>query len=289
MKTCNGDGCPAKGVETAAGKFCAECGDPLLQASSQPPAPPSRQAPPPLKTVAAEVVLDSYGGATLEAVKAAAAGHAAAQAEYGQRLLIGTGVAKKAAQGFQWLLKAASQGHADARWNLGNCYDTGWGVEEDIEEGVAFWRKTVDPSHAEAMFSLGKCCKAGEGGETDAEAAAQWHIHAAKQNQARACAKLADCYANSLGVEEYKAEALKRIRRKRSNATKKQRNRAILMPKMPSENVITTATSWRRTTTWPPNGTAKPLPKATQRPRLTWNGSDVPWFAHHFLMRVDFL
>lgn len=57
----------------------------------------------------------------------ALAGDATAQAEYGQRLLCGNGVARNKRDGRQWCRRAAEQGNALGQFLLGSCYYNGEG------------------------------------------------------------------------------------------------------------------------------------------------------------------
>ena len=71
----------------------------------------------------------------------ALAGDATAQAEYGQRLLLGNGVARNKREGRLWCRRAAEQGHALGQFLLGGCYYNG-------ESGLA------DPIRAFMWFVL---------------------------------------------------------------------------------------------------------------------------------------
>lgn len=79
--------------------------------------------------------------ATDDVHQQALAGHAPAQAEYGQRLLRGDGVARNPREGRRWCRLAADQGNALGQFLLGSCYYNG-------EGGMA------DPLRAFMWFSL---------------------------------------------------------------------------------------------------------------------------------------
>lgn len=96
-------------------------------------------------------------------LRAAEAGHADAQALYGQLLLDGDGVAKDAQAAVGWFWKAANQGHVMAINMIGRCYDLGWGVTVDKARAAEWYRVAADRGLDWAMYNLGTLLALGHG------------------------------------------------------------------------------------------------------------------------------
>lgn len=81
----------------------------------------------------------------------AAAGSAAAQAEYGQRLLLGQGVSKNKREGRTWCRLAAEQGNALGQFLLGGCYYNGEGGLADLLRAYFWFSLAADQGVKEAI------------------------------------------------------------------------------------------------------------------------------------------
>ena len=164
---------------------------------------------------------------------AAAEGNAAAQYEYGRRLLGGEkGLSANPHQGALWLTAASLRGHAKAQSLLGWCYAVGLGVEKSPAasrkwyEAAAYQgsaaacmelakaglqeHREADAAHwlrplAEAGFNgpqniLGKLLLLNKGGSIPQSEAQRYLRFAAMNGDAEACLLMGYCYAKGIGV-----------------------------------------------------------------------------------------
>lgn len=164
---------------------------------------------------------------------AAAEGNAAAQYEYGRRLLGGEmGLSANPHQGALWLTAASLRGHAKAQSLLGWCYAVGRGVEQSTAESRKWYEaaasqgsavaclqlaraglqehREADAAHwlrplAEAGFDgpqnvLGKLLLLNKGGAIPQSEAQRYLRFAAMNGDAEACMLMGYCYAKGIGV-----------------------------------------------------------------------------------------
>ena len=164
---------------------------------------------------------------------AAAEGNAAAQYEYGRRLLAGEkGLSANPHQAALWLTAASLRGHVKAQSLLGWCYAQGRGVEKSAAESrrwyeaAAYQGSTIaclelagdslrnergpDAARwlqplAEAGYPgpqniLGKLCLMGKGGAIPQGEAQRYLRFAAMSGDAEACLLMGYCYAAGIGV-----------------------------------------------------------------------------------------
>ena len=164
---------------------------------------------------------------------AAAEGNAAAQYEYGRRLLGGEkGLSANPHQAALWLTAASLRGHAKAQSLLGWCYAVGRGVEKSPEESRRWYEASArqgsavaclelaksglrehrepDAAHwlqplAEAGFPgpqniLGKLLLLDKGGAIPQAEAQRYLRFAAMNGDAEACLLMSYCYAKGIGV-----------------------------------------------------------------------------------------
>ena len=164
---------------------------------------------------------------------AAAEGNAAAQYEYGRRLLGGEmGLSANPHQGALWLTAASLRGHAKAQSLLGWCYAVGRGVEQSPAESRKWYEaaasqgsavaclqlaraglqehREADAAHwlrplAEAGFDgpqsvLGKLLLLNKGGAIPQSEAQRYLRFAAMNGDAEACMLMGYCYAKGIGV-----------------------------------------------------------------------------------------
>ena len=164
---------------------------------------------------------------------AAAEGNAAAQYEYGRRLLGGDmGLAANPHQAALWLTAASLRGHAKAQSLLGWCYAVGRGVEKSPAESRKWYEaaanqgsavaclelakaglqehREADAAHwlrplAEAGFDgpqniLGKLLLLDKGGTIPQSEAQRYLRFAAMNGDPEACLLMGYCYAKGIGV-----------------------------------------------------------------------------------------
>ena len=164
---------------------------------------------------------------------AAAEGNAAAQYEYGRRLLGGEkGLYANPHQAALWLTAASLRGHAKAQSLLGWCYAQGCGVEKSAAESRKWYEASArqgsavaclelakaslrehrepDAAHwlrplAEAGFDgpqniLGKLLLLNKGGAIPQAEAQRYLRFAAMNGDAESCMLMAYCYAAGIGV-----------------------------------------------------------------------------------------
>jgi TPR repeat protein len=81
-------------------------------------------------------------------------GDAAAQAEYGQRLLLGNGVMRNKREGRQWCRRAAEQGHPLGQFLLGGCYYNGEGGLADSIRAFMWFILAADQGIKEAIIII---------------------------------------------------------------------------------------------------------------------------------------
>ncbi len=168
----------------------------------------------------------------------AAAGDAAAQYEYGRRLLTGQhGLSEDPEKAYAWLSAAAEQGNDRAEAMLGLCHERGLGVDADVEEARRWYMKSAEQGNANAcrvlvqlavqegdiheagrwltplaergseaaQLLLGKLYLGGLLGERREAQAVRYLRFAAMQGNGDACLLMGACYANGTGVPKDEA------------------------------------------------------------------------------------
>ena len=143
----------------------------------------------------------------------AEAGHAEAQAEFGERYEHGSGVAQDYAVAVSWFRRAAEQGHAPGQAALGFMYDTGRGVEQDDTEAVWWFRRSADQGNARGQNNLGVMYRDGRGVGREYEEAVRWFRRAAEQGHAPGQRSLGWMYENGRSVQRDRVEAVRWYRR----------------------------------------------------------------------------
>ena len=164
---------------------------------------------------------------------AAAEGNAAAQYEYGRRLLGGEkGLSANPHQGALWLTAASLRGHAKAQSLLGWCYAVGRGVEKSPAESRKWYEAAANQGSAVACLELakaglqehreadaarwlrplaeagfdgpqnilGKLLLLNKGGAIPQAEAQRYLRFAAMNGDAESCMLMAYCYAAGIGV-----------------------------------------------------------------------------------------
>ena len=117
---------------------------------------------------------------------AAEAGHAEAQAVYGQMLLDGAGVAQDEGAALDWFTRAAAQHHLMAVNMLGRCYDLGWGTAPDKARAAECYRIAAERGLDWGMYNYATLLALGHGVVEDKAAALDWFQRAAKLGNAKA-------------------------------------------------------------------------------------------------------
>lgn len=120
---------------------------------------------------------------------AAEAGHAEAQAVYGQMLLDGMGVPGDRASAFGWFVRAAAQHHLVALNMVGRCYDFGWGVAVDSVRAAECFRIAAERGLVWGMYNHATALALGRGVAEDRPAALGWLERAAGAGEGLARAK----------------------------------------------------------------------------------------------------
>lgn len=109
----------------------------------------------------------------------AKAGVPEAQANYGQMLLDGYGVAQDRKRGFDQFRRAAAQGHAMAVNMVGRCYENGWGVIKDATQAALWFRKAAQLGLDWGMYNYGSALAMGSGVQQNRAEAFKWLTRAA--------------------------------------------------------------------------------------------------------------
>ena len=140
--------------------------------------------------------------------KAAAQGHADAQAKLGWLYSNGHGVPQDHKQAVNWFRKAADQGSPHAQFLLGLMYDEGQGVPQDYKQALEWYRKAAAQGNPDAQANLGWMYKHGHGVRQDYKQAVIWYRKAAEQGDLNAQFLLGLMYDNGQGVPQDYKQAL---------------------------------------------------------------------------------
>lgn len=120
---------------------------------------------------------------------AADKGNPNAQAQLGEMLLRGEGIAKNEARGVEFLERAARAGHSAASFRLGMLLMNGEsGVAQDQPRALAYFRAAAAGGEKEAFFNIGAAYGSAKGVKRDYGEALGWLI-VARQHGADASAE----------------------------------------------------------------------------------------------------
>ncbi|HAD08699.1 MAG TPA: hypothetical protein DCF62_04405 [Porticoccaceae bacterium] len=86
--------------------------------------------------------------------KAAAAGDAIQQYNYGVMHETGQGVQQSMATAVEWYAKSAAQGYENAQYNLGVMYLRGLGVDKNIPRAIELFEKAAAQQNLSAIEAL---------------------------------------------------------------------------------------------------------------------------------------
>lgn len=145
-------------------------------------------------------------------LRAAEAGHSAAQNYVGLCYLDGYGTHQDLAEAVRWFRTAAAQDNPSAQANLGTCYADGRGVAKDYAEAVRWYRMAAERGVAKAQTDLGVCYSTGSGVEQDFAEALRWFRLAAAERDPWAQYSLGLAFDNGHGVARDLPEAYKWLR-----------------------------------------------------------------------------
>jgi len=137
----------------------------------------------------------------------AAQGVSEAQANLGQRLLDGVGVAANPVEALAWFLKAAAQKHPMAINMVGRCYENGWGVPANLVVAAQWYRQAADLGSDWGMYNYATRLMLGDGVEADRANALAWFRKAADLGHAKSINILGGFYEDGWEVEQDFAKA----------------------------------------------------------------------------------
>ncbi len=132
--------------------------------------------------------------------KAAAAGDAHSQCNYGFRLERGIGIAVDRVGAVDWYRKSAEAGSAVASYNMGCSYANGSGVAKDEVEAFKWFLNAANAGNADAMDAVAKRLQGGQGTESDPEQALAWAARLRATGDARGSLLLGKAHISGQGV-----------------------------------------------------------------------------------------
>jgi TPR repeat protein len=132
--------------------------------------------------------------------KAAAAGDANAQCNYGFRLDRGIGIAADHVSAVNWYRKSAEAGVLVAAYNMGCSYANGEGVTKDEAEAFVWFLRSASGGHANAMHAVVLRLQRGQGTQPDHAQAMIWAARLREQGDARGSLLLGNAHIVGQGV-----------------------------------------------------------------------------------------
>ena len=103
---------------------------------------------------------------------------------------------------FSWMLKAADAGHAAAQNNIGVSYLHGLGVDQDKTKAFEWFERSATQGYSYAQSELAMLYYQGEVIDKDDEQAEKWWLIAAKLRDEYAQFNLASLYLEKNNVEQ---------------------------------------------------------------------------------------
>jgi TPR repeat protein len=134
--------------------------------------------------------------------KAAAQGHATAEANLLQQHVLGQTETWPPDVVLRRLMKLAEGGHRESQNAVGLCYQFGFGAVKDFREAAAWFLRAAQAGLAAAQFNLGGLHYEGKGVEKDFGTAATWYTRAAQQRDELALVQLGSMCQKGIGVEK---------------------------------------------------------------------------------------
>ncbi len=132
---------------------------------------------------------------------AAEQGVSSAQANYGQMLLDGIGLAPDQAQALHWFKAAARADHVMAMNMVGRCYENGWGTKPNQDIATYWFRLAANRGLDWGMYNYATSLTLGRGTEPDRLQAFAWFDKAAKLGHAKSLNILGGFYEDGWEVE----------------------------------------------------------------------------------------
>jgi len=132
-----------------------------------------------------------------------------AEFQLGICYLLGDGVPKDPAHGYQLITKAAESGIPIAQCRLGLAYQSGDQIEVNHSEAIRWLIKSADQGVGEAYNALGNALWQGEGVEVNPANALAKYFMAASKGVPSAFCSIGKAYEQGIGIEQNLNEALK--------------------------------------------------------------------------------
>ncbi len=145
-------------------------------------------------------------------LKAAEAGVARAQSEYGAFLMKGVGVEQNPTEGFSWVRKAADQGYVTAVRNMGIAYHNEIGVKKDEAEARRWFQLALDQGSLKTLVHIAALYEQGALYDKDLKKAAELYRTAAHRNYLNAATEWGRCLLDGIGVEQDRLAAARWIK-----------------------------------------------------------------------------
>jgi TPR repeat protein len=128
-------------------------------------------------------------------------GEPEAQAQLGQMLLSGHGMAADPLQALHWFGRAAKAGHPMARNMLGRCHQYGWGCRPDIETAAGHYRIAAEQGLDWGLYNYAMLLTAANGVERDTALAFTLFQRAAEAGHAKSMNLLGRFYEEGIAVQ----------------------------------------------------------------------------------------
>lgn len=134
--------------------------------------------------------------------KAADAGNALAQFNYAQILMQNSPGEKGIEAAYPWFQKAADNNLADAEYAISQILANGTGtIKQDDSKARSYLLRAAQKNYDTAQLDLATWLVEGRGGERNFDAGFKWMLHAARNGNVAAQARLARLYRDGLGTE----------------------------------------------------------------------------------------
>lgn len=161
-----------------------------------------------------EVLLESGKPGCMEQAvdlfkRAAYAGNAKAQVNYGNSLELGRGVQRDFGEAAYYFQLAAEQGHPQGQLKIGLCHEFGRGTKKDYKAAVEWYKRASVQGHTQAQINLAIAYQQGRGINADHVKAAELYQIAADSGQVAAQLNLGVLYEEGKGVPKDPAKAFK--------------------------------------------------------------------------------
>lgn len=133
-------------------------------------------------------------------LRAATAGHSAAQYEAGLAYYVGSQTAVNYAEAARWFKASAQQRNTEALHMLAMMYRFGTGLAQDFREANLLFQAAANMGHQDAMLQVALATQNGRGIARDVKAAFEMIRALAAKGHVEATMELANCYENGTGT-----------------------------------------------------------------------------------------